>query len=199
VVRATRQQSRSAGTRRAFLDAARAVFGEVGFAEASVAEVVRRAGSSVGSLYHHFGGKNELFVALYDEWDRDLGQRAAAAVTAARAAGEADPRVLFAAGARAYLQGCWERRALARLFVEGDVPPGFETLRRARTQEWVRQNVKLLRAGDRPVNRSIAAILTTVLGGAGREVVACPTTAEATELIDAVVGMLANLPRWAAT
>jgi AcrR family transcriptional regulator len=194
VTRVARQQNRSMTTRQGFLDAARAVFGEEGFAEASVAEIVRRAGSSVGSLYHHFGGKNELFVALYDEWDAELGQRAAHAVTAAREAGEADPKQLFVAGATAYLRGCWERRTLARLFVEGDVPPGFESLRRARTQAWVRQNAKLLRAGEHTVTRAMAAILTSVLGGAGREVVACRDTAEAEELISAVVAMVATIP-----
>jgi AcrR family transcriptional regulator len=192
--RPARQQSRSAATRQGFLDAARAVFGEQGFAEASVAEIVRRAGSSVGSMYHHFGGKNELFVALYDQFDGELNARAAAAVVVAREAGEADPRAQFIAGARAYLQGCWEQRGLARLFVEGDGPPGFEALRRRRTQDWVRQNAKLLRVADRPVNRAIAAILTSLLGGAGREVVACDNDEEATELVDTVVGMLGTIP-----
>jgi AcrR family transcriptional regulator len=194
VTRPARQQSRSAATRQGFLEAARAVFGEQGFAEASVAEIVRQAGSSVGSMYHHFGGKNELFVALYDQFDGELNRRAAAAVAAAREAGEADPRAQFAAGARAYLQGCWELRELARLFVEGDVPPGFEALRRRRTQDWVRQNARLLRVADRPVSRAMAAILTGLLGGAGREVVACRNAGEATELIDAVVGMLGTIP-----
>jgi len=194
MTRPARQQSRSVATRQGFLEAARAVFGEQGFAEASVAEIVRRAGSSVGSLYHHFGGKNELFVAVYDQFDGELGRRAAAAVAQARVVGETDPRAQFDAGARAYLQGCWELRALARVFVEGDAPPGFEALRRRRTQEWVRQNAKLLRVSDRPVSRAMAAILTSLLGGAGREVVACRNAAEATELIDAVVGMLGTIP-----
>ncbi len=194
IPRPVRQQTRSVTTRQGFLEAARAVFGEQGFAEASVAEIVRRAGSSVGSLYHHFGGKNELFLALYDQFDHELGLHAAAAVSRVREAGEADPRAQFTAGARAYLQGCWERRALARLFVQGDGPPGFEALRRSRTQDWVRQNAKLLKVDDRPVSRAMAAILTSVLGGAGREVVACRNAAEATELIDAVVAMLGTIP-----
>ena len=57
------QWARTAETQRALLDAARAVFAEQGFADASIADVVERAGSSVGSLYHHFGGKSELFIA----------------------------------------------------------------------------------------------------------------------------------------
>ena len=58
------QWGRTAHTQRALLDAAREVFTSRGFSEASIADVVERAGSSVGSLYHHFGGKSELFIAL---------------------------------------------------------------------------------------------------------------------------------------
>ena len=61
------QWARTAETQRALLDAARAVFTEQGFADASIADVVERAGSSVGSLYHHFGGKSEMFIALWQE------------------------------------------------------------------------------------------------------------------------------------
>ena len=58
------QWGRTAQTQRALLDAARAVFAEQGFDKTSIADLVERAGSSVGSLYHHFGGKSELFLAL---------------------------------------------------------------------------------------------------------------------------------------
>jgi len=57
------QWSRTAETQRALLDAAREVFTEQGFTSASINDIVERAGSSVGSLYHHFGGKSELFLA----------------------------------------------------------------------------------------------------------------------------------------
>ena len=50
------QWSRTAQTQRALLDAARQVFTERGFSDASIADIVQRAGSSVGSLDHHFGG-----------------------------------------------------------------------------------------------------------------------------------------------
>ena len=192
--REPRRQVRSAATQRAFLDAAREVFAELGFAEASVAEIVRRAGASVGSLYHQFGGKNELFLALYDELDADLSQRAVRAVAEARTEHGDDPPLLFAAGGRAYLEGCWHRREIVRIFAHGDGPPGFDALRRSRAQEWIRQNAILLRAADRSVNRALAVILTTVLGESGREVVACRTRADAVELIDAVVGLLIHLP-----
>ena len=61
-------QRRAQDTRSALLQAARLIFADVGYSEANVAEVVARAGSSVGSMYHHFGGKADLFMALYVCW-----------------------------------------------------------------------------------------------------------------------------------
>jgi AcrR family transcriptional regulator len=98
--RAARQWSSTEQTRAQFLDAARAVFAERGFAEASVSEVVERAGSSVGSLYHHFGGKAELFTALWERYRDEQQAAAAAAVAEAKTAGVADPFELFEAGGR---------------------------------------------------------------------------------------------------
>src|SRR5205809_146994 len=42
-----------------------ASFTERGVAGASIDEIRRRSGASVGSIYHHFGGKDELAGALY--------------------------------------------------------------------------------------------------------------------------------------
>ena len=81
------QWARTAETQRALLDAAREVFTEQGFADASIADVVERAGSSVGSLYHHFGGKSELFIAVWQ--DLQQAQEAAASEAVARAGGPA--------------------------------------------------------------------------------------------------------------
>src|SRR5258705_205547 len=113
------QWARTAGTRRALLDAAREVFVEQGFSEASIAEVVQRAGSSVGSLYHHFGGKSELYVALWHEHQAAHEEAASTAVAKAKQAGVTDPFELFSVGAQAFLEGSWQRRDLVMLFVNG--------------------------------------------------------------------------------
>jgi AcrR family transcriptional regulator len=44
------------------------VFATRGFTAATVADVVAGSGASVGSIYHHFGfgGKNELFLAIFE-------------------------------------------------------------------------------------------------------------------------------------
>jgi AcrR family transcriptional regulator len=187
------QWSRTAETRRVMLEAAREVFIERGFAEAGVAEVVERAGSSVGSLYHHFGGKSELFLALWEDHQDAQDGVAAGAVAKARAAGEEDPLELFVHGARAYLRGCWERRDLVRLFMDGDAPPGFELVRRTRSRDWVRQNAVLLGAGTEPEDRVTVTVLTTVIGEAGREVAACETPAEAARVIGTALHLIRRL------
>src|SRR6516164_9280981 len=167
------QWSRTAQTQRALLDAARQVFTERGFAEASIADIVQRAGSSVGSLYHHFGGKSELFIALWQE--HQLAHE--------EAAGQA----VFEAGARAFLQGSWQRRDLALLFASGDAPPGFEVLRRQRDREWIGQSDSLLHLTDVPEDRVYAAILTSLIGEGSYEVAGARNRRQAESVIDAVI------------
>ena len=181
------QWAKTAETQRALLDAARAVFTEQGFAEASIADVVERAGSSVGSLYHHFGGKSELFIALWQEYQIAQETAASEAVARAKAAGVTDPFELFSAGARAFLEGNWQRRDLAMLFYAGDGPPGFEVMRRRRGQEWIDQNDALLRLSDTSFDRLYVTILTTLIGEGSREVAVADGQRQAGQVIDAVI------------
>ena len=181
------QWGRTAHTQRALLDAAREVFTSRGFSEASIAEVVDRAGSSVGSLYHHFGGKSELFLALWQEHQLAHEQAASEAVARARKDGVTDPGELFTAGARAFLQGSWQRRDLALLFLSGDGPPGFELMQRRRGHEWVGQNDALLHLPDTALDRLYASVLTTLIGEGAREVAASASRRQADKIIDAVL------------
>jgi AcrR family transcriptional regulator len=187
------QWARTAGTQRALLDAARAVFVEQGFADASIAEVVRRAGSSVGSLYHHFGGKSELFVALWQEHQAAHDEAASGAVAAAKRAGVTDPFELFSVGARAYLDGSWQRRDLAMLFLSGDSPPGFEVMARRRGHEWLVQNDTLLRLGDTSFDRLYVTALTSLIGEGSREVAAAANRRQANKIIDATIEYVRRL------
>jgi AcrR family transcriptional regulator len=185
--------SRTGETRRVLLRAARDVFAEKGFAEAGIADVVNRAESSVGSLYHHFGGKAELFLALWEDHQAAHEQNAVEAVSKARTDGVHDPLALFIAGARAFLEGSWQRRDLTLLFMDGDGPPGFELIRRTRNREWVRQNAVLLDAGDDPVERMTVAVLTTIIGEASREIATCSTRRSADMVIEAALRLIRRL------
>ena len=188
-----RLSDRAATTRRALLAAAREVFAREGFAEASVAEVVARAGASVGSLYHHFGGKADLYLALFEDYQRLQEDRTAAAVSAARARGEQDPIALFVVGAQAYLEGCWTDRDLARIFLDGGGPPGFELVGRRRYRDWTRRNATLLRTEHEPFGDALVLVLTTVAAEAGREVAVCEDEKTARRLGAEILTLIAKI------
>ena len=191
----SRATARAAGTRAALLEAAREVFAASGFAEASIADVVARADASVGSLYHHFGGKAELYLALFDEYQLRQEARTAQAVKAARATGEEDPLALFLCGARAYLDGCWAERDLARLFLAGGGPPGFESVARRRYRDWTRRNAAVLEADgvDEPWGDALVLVLTTVMSEAGHEVAVCDHEQRASQLAADVLALVRRI------
>jgi AcrR family transcriptional regulator len=54
-------------TRRRLLDGAEAVFARRGFHGAAVEEIAREAGATTGALYSNFAGKEDLFLALFEE------------------------------------------------------------------------------------------------------------------------------------
>jgi AcrR family transcriptional regulator len=55
----------SAHRRQQILDAALACFLEQGYDATTMEDVRRRSGASIGSIYHHFAGKERLAAALY--------------------------------------------------------------------------------------------------------------------------------------
>ncbi|MFJ5957522.1 TetR/AcrR family transcriptional regulator [Paenarthrobacter sp. NPDC092416] len=187
------QWTRTAATQRHLLDAAASVFCEHGFTDAGIADIVTRAGSSVGSLYHHFGGKTELFLALWDDYQNEHEKLVAAAVAKARKAGENDPLALFNVGSRSYFDYTWKHRDLERVFIEGDTPPGFEVLRRERGREWVRQNSVLLGASDDTLGRLTVAVITDIITVAGQEVALSPSRHHADDVVDAAAVLVARL------
>ncbi len=192
----TSASSRASGTRTALLVAAREVFAGSGFAEASIADVVGRAGASVGSLYHHFGGKAELYLALFEDYQSGQEARAMNAVRAARTAGERDPLALFLVGGASYLEGCWAERELARMFLAGGGPPGFELLGRRRYREWTRRNALLLGAGaEDPWGEALVLVLTTVISEAGHEIAVCEDEESSKLLAANVLELVAKIGR----
>jgi AcrR family transcriptional regulator len=73
--------ARGEATRRRILDAAEAVFGELGYYEASISEITRRAGVAQGTFYIYFHSKREVFAELVE----DLGKSLRAAIRTATA------------------------------------------------------------------------------------------------------------------
>jgi AcrR family transcriptional regulator len=75
----TPQTPRGEATRQRILDAAEEVFGDLGYYEASISEITRRAKVAQGTFYIYFHSKREIFVELVEH----LGNRLRAATNAA--------------------------------------------------------------------------------------------------------------------
>ena len=52
---------------RAILATASRLFAERGYSQTTTAEIAREAGVAEGTLYHHFGSKDGIFLTLFDE------------------------------------------------------------------------------------------------------------------------------------
>ena len=59
--------------RQAILDAAREVFGELGYETATVRDIIRRTGLAAGTFYNYYRSKEEVFAALADDGARRFG------------------------------------------------------------------------------------------------------------------------------
>jgi AcrR family transcriptional regulator len=189
----SRMSDRGAATRSALLSAAREVFSDAGFAQAAVTDIVAKAGASVGSLYHHFSGKADLYLTLFGEFQARQQERTREAVHRARDLGESDPMRLFIAGARAYLDGCLAEPDLSRLFVSGDGPPGFDRVLRDRLRTWARRNAALFEAGDGDVDEALVVVLTGAVSGAVSEVSLSEDEEASRRLADDVLAIISSL------
>lgn len=78
-VKRTTKAEQSEATRRALLDAARALFAERGFADTPTEDIVHAAGVTRGALYHHFKDKTALFSAVVEQMEEEVTGKVAEA------------------------------------------------------------------------------------------------------------------------
>lgn len=98
------------GARDAVVAAARQLFVERDYKDVSTEQIIGRAGVSRGALYHHFPGKVDVFRAVFEDGERKLVERLAAA-----AADAGSPFEALLAGSRAYLRECETNVELRRI------------------------------------------------------------------------------------
>ncbi len=65
-----RREQTKLANRLAIMEAAREVFGELGFEAATVRDIIRRTNLSVGAFYNYYRSKDEVFAALADDGAR---------------------------------------------------------------------------------------------------------------------------------
>jgi AcrR family transcriptional regulator len=116
VTRVTRrtQAERTAATKAALVAAARRLFAEQGFAGTGREQIVEAAGVTRGALHHHFGGKDQLFRAVYEQLEQELMQRVAEAAMAGTTATEQ-----LRLGSLAYLDAAMDPAVQRVVLVDG--------------------------------------------------------------------------------
>jgi AcrR family transcriptional regulator len=116
VTRVTRrtQAERTAATKAALIAAARRLFAEQGFVGTGREQIVEAAGVTRGALHHHFGGKEQLFRAVYEQLEQELMQRVAEAAMAGSTATEQ-----LRLGSLAYLDAAMDPAVQRVVLIDG--------------------------------------------------------------------------------
>src|SRR5215208_5100947 len=156
----TRRWAKTDSTQQRILDAATEVFAGRGFTAATMADIVDHSGASIGSIYHHFGGKKELFLAIFERLAADINRYIE---TAADTAGEINGQLALEANARAYLDAIWAYRRAAMVLVSGDTPAGFDGVRRSNMLAGFRRWMSVLELDRSPRGQLLTRILVDVM------------------------------------
>ena len=96
-----RRDANAESTRALIIEKARKVFAEKGFADAWLAEIVTAARVTTGAVYHHFGDKKRLFLAVAEAVEADILKGVVLA-----AASKSEPWDQFLAAIDATLEIC---------------------------------------------------------------------------------------------
>lgn len=110
-------------TRAALLAAARRQFARVGFSRAEIAKIAAQAGVTTGAVYHHFGSKKGLFLAVAEKLEAEILARGLSAEAA-------DPWTRFRAGFEKLVDFCAAPDVQRIIFIEAPQVIGPEAWRK---------------------------------------------------------------------
>lgn len=111
-------------TRRALLRESRRLFASRGYAAVGLSEIVTAAGVTKGALYHHFEGKRDLFRAVLEQVQYEVGERVAGA-----AEGVQDPWTQLTTGCREFLSAATDPEWQRILLLDGPAVLGWNEWR----------------------------------------------------------------------
>jgi AcrR family transcriptional regulator len=132
------QRERTETTTAALVAAARDLFARDGYRATSLDAIVEQSGVTKGALYHHFGGKEELFEAVFREEERRLCEAIGEAFDRKR-----DPVQGAVAGCSAYLEGSLDPGVQQIMLLDAPSVLGWERMRDIETE----YGLALIKAG----------------------------------------------------
>jgi AcrR family transcriptional regulator len=155
-----------------------------------MADIVDHSGASIGSIYHHFGGKKELFLAIFERLASDIDRYIDAATVKS---GELNGQLAFEANARAYLNAIWAYRRTAAVLASGDTPAGFDAVRRSNMLRSFRRWMSVLELDMSPRGQLLTRILIDVMAEASELVMMCEDAADVGPITDATIEWIDRL------
>lgn len=126
-----RRIDRGQATRQHLIAVATELFAERGYDGTSIENVLTQAGTSRGSLYHHFASKERLFEAVVENVHTEVGE---ATLAAAATVGDADPRTLLKTGYMAWVRLAGEPVVRRILLIDAPTVLGWRRWRQMEEQ-----------------------------------------------------------------
>jgi AcrR family transcriptional regulator len=142
--------------------AARKLFAERGYAAVPADEIVTAAGLTRGALYHHYAGKQELFLAVFDELEAEIAAEAAASIL-----DDPDLRTRIAHSLNRFLDICERPEVIRIALTDAPAVLGWQTWREVEARHGLGLIVAMLQTAaddDLLVPTSVPVLAQLVLG-----------------------------------
>lgn len=111
-------------TVKTMVQVARTLFSERGYAGTPTEEIVKQAGVTRGALYHHFKGKQAIFMAVFEDVQQEISNRIVAAAEATET-----PWEQLTAGCRAFLEAFTDPKLQQIVIIDAPAVLGWEQWR----------------------------------------------------------------------
>ncbi len=187
----SRRQEHADATRDAVLDSARSLFITAGYAATSTEQVVHDARVSRGALYHHFGSKTDLFIAVFVQVETETMQRLTDALGAVP-----DPWEAAMAALDAYLEACLHPAYHRIVLEEGPVALGWKRWRELdqhHTLKPIEQILQALITNGHLSPQPVSLLARIICAATGEAAVAVADSAQPAAARNEAAGVLRDL------
>jgi AcrR family transcriptional regulator len=170
---------------------ARKVFAKKGYADASLGEIVKKAGVTKGALYHHFPDKEQLYQAVVEDVEHQL------VATIKQAAEPHDDAWLrLSTMCTAYLDHCLNQDVQRILVLDAPVVLGWKKwcdIDKKYASGTIADSLgEAMRAGvlDKQPTEPLAQLILGALSTAARVIASAPDPTDARELVGGSIDRL---------